>query len=224
MENPRRGIVDPRPAQGTLVDVATYATGIHQIDIPKAKVQYCTNGRHKTLYLPTTERRVAHLGSLWHTDTPAERLALLEDAEEIHTNNQAIYLGCMLNLSNYGARAPHNLGAIRRDTQQQLQLVRLALAAAMMMIDTKVPTKWYAVASVYKPTLDHHRHNDALLMRIYKQTTGLSRYSKTAAMWAPQKDSGLGLGRAAARHAVAVQREWIRALHTLISGPAPLRS
>ena len=67
-----------------------------------------------------------------------------------------------------------------------------------------------AVASVYKPNLDHHRHNDALLMRIHKQTTGLSRYAKTDAIWAPQKDSGLGLGRAAARHAVAAQREWIR--------------
>ena len=66
------------------------------------------------------------------------------------------------------------------------------------------------VHSVYKPTLDHHRHNDALLMRIYKQTTGLSRYAKTAAIWAPQKDSGMGMARAATRHAVSAQREWIR--------------
>ena len=80
----------------------------------------------------------------------------------------------------------------------------------MMLVDSKVPTKWYAVASVYKPNLEHHRRNDALLMRMYKQITGLSRYAKTAAVWAPQKDSGLGLGRAAARHAMAVQREWIQ--------------
>ena len=55
MENPRTGIVDPHPAQGILVDVATYAMGVHEIDIPKAKVQYSTNGHHKTLYLPTKE-------------------------------------------------------------------------------------------------------------------------------------------------------------------------
>ena len=78
------------------------------------------------------------------------------------------------------------------------------------MIDSKVPSPWYTVASVYKPALDHHRHNDALLMRIYKQTTGLSRYAKTVAIWAPQKDWGLGLARGAARHAVSAQREWIR--------------
>ena len=78
------------------------------------------------------------------------------------------------------------------------------------LIDSKVPTRWYAVASVYKPNQEEHHRNDALLMRMYKQLTGLSRYAKTAAIWAPQKDSGLGMGRAAARHGVAVQREWIR--------------
>ena len=100
-----------------------------------------------------------HLGSFWHTDTPAERLALLEDAVEIHTDSQ---------------RVPHNLSEIRPDTQQQLELIRLVPAPATMMIDTKVPTRWYPVASVYQTYLDHHRQNDALLMRIYKQTTGLS--------------------------------------------------
>ena len=102
------------------------------------------------------------------------------------------------------------MSEIRRDTQQELELVQLAPAAAMMLIDSKVPTKRYAVASVDKPNQEHHHRNDALLMRMYKQLTGLSRYAKTAAIWAPQKDSGLGMGRAAARHAVAVQREWIR--------------
>ena len=64
-----------------------------------------------------------HLGCFWRTDTPAARLALLEDAEEIHTDNQAIYLGCTLNFSNYGARIPHNLSEIWRGTRQDLELV-----------------------------------------------------------------------------------------------------
>ena len=210
VEDPRTGIVDPRPAQGILVDAATYAQGIHEIDIPLAKVQYYTNGLHKTIYLPTKQKRVDHLGNFWHTDTPAERLALLQNAEEVHTHNQARYLGCTVNFSGTGARIPYNARDIRRDTQQELELVRLPPAAAMMLIDSKVPTRWYAVASVYKPNKEQHHRNDALLLRMYKQLTGLSRYAKTAAIWAPQRDSGLGMGRAAARHAVAVQREWIR--------------
>ena len=69
------------------------------------------------------QKRVEHLGNFWHTDTPAEMLALLQDAEEIHTDNQAGYLGCTINFSNYGARIPRNLSEIRRDTQQELELV-----------------------------------------------------------------------------------------------------
>ena len=179
----RRGSLIRTQRRVILVDVATYAMGTHEIHIPKAKVQYYTNGRHKTLYLPTKEKRVEHLGCFWHTDTPAARLALLEDAEEIHTDSQAIYLGCTLNISNYGARVPHNLSEIRRGTQQELELLRLAPAAVMMLIGSQVPTT--AVPSVYKPTVEHHRRNDTLLMRMYKQLTRLSPYAKTAAVWAP---------------------------------------
>ena len=183
VENPRTGIVDQHPAQGILVDVATYAMGVHEIDIPRAKVQYYTNGRHKTLYLPTKEKRGDHLGCFWHTDTPAARLALLQGAEEIHTGHQAIYLGCTINFSSNGSRVPHNLSEIRRGTQQELELLRLAPAAVMMLIGSQVPTT--AVPSVYKPTVEHHRRNDTLLMRMYKQLTRLSPYAKTAAVWAP---------------------------------------
>ena len=80
----------------------------------------------------------------------------------------------------------------------------------MMMIDSEVPSWWYTVASVYKPTLEHHRANDKLLLRICKRTTGFSRYAKTHPIWAPRKDFGMGLMQAATRHVVAVQREWIR--------------
>ena len=66
-----------------------------------------------------------------------------------------------------------------------MENVRLAPAAAMMMIDSKVPTRWYTVASIYKPTQEHHRVNGKLLLRIYKIARGLSRYAKTEALWAP---------------------------------------
>ena len=99
---------------------------------------------------------------------------------------------------------------IRKDTHRQLARARLAPAAAPMMIDSKVPSRWYTVTSIYKPTQEPHAANDKPLLRIYKTTTGMSRYAKTQAIWAPQKDSGMGLMRADARHAMAVQRECIR--------------
>ena len=149
------------------------------------------------------------MGAFWTTDTQEQREAVLTEGEEVWSRNQIIYLGCTINFE-FGSRVPHNMSQIRRDTQQQLEHVRLAPAAAMMMIDSKVPSKWYTVANVYKPNLGHHGKNDGLLMRTFKQTTGLSRYAKTQAIWAPQKDSGIGLAKAVAHHAVAVQREWIR--------------
>ena len=97
VESPRTGIVDPRPAQDILVYVASYAQGMHEIDIPLAKVQYYTNGRHKSIYLPTKQKREDHFGDFWHTDTQAERQALLQNAEEVHSHNQARYLGCTIN-------------------------------------------------------------------------------------------------------------------------------
>ena len=94
------------------------------------------------------------------------------------------------------------MGDMRRNTQQQPECVRLAPAAAMMMIDSKVPSQWYTVASVYKPNFEHHGANDKLL-RIYKRTTGLSRYAKTYAISAPQHDSGMGLMQTATPHALS---------------------
>ena len=79
-----------------------------------------------------------------------------------------------------------------------------------MMINSKVPSRWFTVASTYKPTREHHAANDKLLLRIYKTTTGMSRYVKTQALWALQKDWCMGLMRADAPYAIAAQREWIR--------------
>ena len=180
-----------------------------QIDTPHKKIQFYSDGEYPSVILPTKECREAHLGGFWTTDTPDQREAVLAGGMEIFLQNQVIYLGCTICFT-FGARVPHNMEDIRRDTQRQLEYVRLAPAAAVMMIDSKVPSRWYTVAGVYKPTQEHHGANDQLLLRIYKRTAGMSRYAQTQAIWAPQKDSGMGLMRADARHAVAVQREWIQ--------------
>ena len=78
-----------------------------------------------------------------------------------------------------------------------------------MMIDSKVPSRWYTVSSVSNPTLANSRHNHALPVRISKHTTGLSGYAKTAAIWAPKRDSEMCMATAAAGHAVSAHREWI---------------
>ena len=161
------------------------------------------------MVLPTKERRVSHLGQFWNTDTPEQRRAVLEGGHKIPSKDQVIYLGCTLNFAS-GALVPHDVDEIRRDTQHQMDRMRLAPAAALMGIDSKVPSRWYTVASVYQPTAEQHESTDKLLLRIFKMITGLSRYAKTQPTWAPQKDSGMGLVNATARFAVAVQREWVR--------------
>ena len=75
---------------------------------------------------------------------------MLADGQEVLSKNQVIYLGCTINFE-FGLRVPHNMEEIRRDTQQQLEHVRLAPAAAMMMIDSKVPSRWYMVAQSGAP-------------------------------------------------------------------------
>ena len=127
---------------------------------------------------------MAHLGQLWATDTTEQRRAVLEGGHKIPSKDQVIYLGCTINFAS-GAQIPHDAKGIRRDTQHQMGRMRLAPAAALMVIDCKVPSKWYTVASVYRPTVEHHASNDKLLLRIYKMITGLSRYAKTQPIWAP---------------------------------------
>ena len=134
-----------------LVDATTYFWALMQIDTPHKKVQYYSDGEHQTVVLPTKECREKHLGSFWTTDTPDQRDEVLEGGSKVCSDSQVTYLGCTVCFTS-GARVPHDIEEIRRDTQRQMENVRLAPAAAMMMINSKVPTRWYTVASIYKPT------------------------------------------------------------------------
>ena len=74
------------------------------------------------------------------------------------------YMGCDLRLKK-GARAPNNLEEIRADIDLSLRRVRLTPDQARMAVMSMVPTKWYALASVYRPTDTQHGENCAQLIR-----------------------------------------------------------
>ena len=66
-----------------------------------------------------------------------------------------------------GARVPSNLEEIRANINLSLKRVRLTPDQARMTVMAMVPTKWYAVASAYRPTDTQHRENAAQLIRVY---------------------------------------------------------
>ena len=78
------------------------------------------------------------------------------------------------------------------------------------VIRTVVMTRWYLVASSYRPGKQQHKANDAHQLRIFKRSTGVSVHTKPAAAWAPWKPSGMGLIRAEDQYVVTVVREWMR--------------
>ena len=121
-EKLERGAVVTHPAQEIFDDTARYSTGIHHIDVPAVKLQYHTYGQHKSVCLPTKEKRIAHVGFFWATHTPKERQALLGDSQTVNGHNHAIYLGCIVNFSPFEARIPHNPKEIGRETQEQQSL------------------------------------------------------------------------------------------------------
>ena len=78
------------------------------------------------------------------------------------------------------------------------------------VIRTTVMTRWYSVASAYRPGVGVHNQNDAHQLRIFKRATGVSVHTKPAAAWATWAASGMGMIRAEDQYAVTVVREWMR--------------
>ena len=82
-----------------------------------------------------------------------------------------------------------------------------------MVLKSKVMSRGYAVISVYRPTVQDHKRNRALLRRLYKRWCGISRHAKVEALFAPQVDSGMGLMDTHTHWVMGVQRDWIRNLY-----------
>ena len=93
-------------------------------------------------------------------------------------------LGCTLSLRK-GAQAPEGLADIRRSTQAEMERYRCAPVTAGMVLESKVMSRWYTVTSVYRPTMQDHRRNTALVRRLYKRWCGISRHAKTEALFVP---------------------------------------
>ena len=82
-----------------------------------------------------------------------------------------------------------------------------------MVLESKVMSRWYVVISCYRPTVQDHKRNTALVRRLYKRWCGISRHAKVEALFAPQVDSGMGLMDAHTHWVMGVQRNWIRNLY-----------
>ena len=92
-----------------------------------------------------------------------------------------------------GVKVPGNLQEIRDDLDQALGRVRLTPDQARMTVMSMVPTKWYAVASAYRPTNSQHTDNNAQMARIYKNITRPHKSARRDALFVSEGDSGLGL-------------------------------
>ena len=116
-------------------------------------------------------------------------------------------MGCDIR-PKVGARAPSNLGEIGDDLDLSLKRVRLTADQARMVVLSMVPTKWYAVASAYRPTDTQHRKNNAQLIRVYKGINRLHRSACRDTMFCTERYSGLGMVYAQDFYAATVIRDW----------------
>ena len=83
------------------------------------------------------------------TDSSAQRAYTLEGGDVLTSEDVLKLLGCTVSLQK-GAQIPADLAGIRRVTQTNLERYRSArAAAAAMVIESKVMSRWYAVPSVY---------------------------------------------------------------------------
>ena len=105
---------------------------------------------------------------------------------------------------------PEGLASIRRSTQVDFERFRCAPAAPGMVIKSKVMSRWYAIASAYRPTKWYHDQGSAFVRRLYKRWCGISCYANVEVLFVPQVDSGMGLMDARTHWVMGVHREWIR--------------
>ena len=74
----------------------------------------------------------------------------------------------------------------------------------------KLPSNLLPLVSVYRPTAKVHAANDALMVRGYKNMTGISHNAHTNALWGPQEHGCQGLTRPPHSRQTAVTREWVQ--------------
>ena len=84
---------------------------------------------------------------------------------------------------------------VRGKTRAELAKVRAAPDTAALIVQAKVPTRFYSVASAYRPKKTTHEQNDATQVKCFKQMVGISWHAPTAALFAKRKQGGLQLQR-----------------------------
>ena len=80
----------------------------------------------------------------------------------------------------------------------------------MMALMVKLPSKVFAMASVYRPTAQVHLANNTRMVRGYKYMMGTSRHAHTNALWGPWEHGCHGLARSSHSWQKVVAWEWVR--------------
>ena len=109
--------------------------------------------------------------------------------------------------------APKGLIEVRGKTRAELAKVRAAPDTAALIVRTKVPTRFYSVASAYRPKKTTHEQNDATQVKCFKQMVGTLWQALAAAFFATWKQGGLQLQHSEYLWMSSVGREWVRNQH-----------
>ena len=100
---------------------------------------------------PQGHQHPAYQGAPPKEDGPVldhgQRAYTLEGGDETSSKDVIKLPGCTLSLWK-GARVPEGLAEVRRSRQVDLERFRCAPAAAGMVMESKVMSRWYDVASV----------------------------------------------------------------------------
>ena len=174
LDSASRGPAKDHPMQGILVDTLTYNWTINGIANPLSKMQWWCSDSTVTITRPTKECLQERMGQFWVTDSPAQRAYTLEGGNVLSSKDVLKLLGCTMSL-----RKEARLAGIRRSTQTNLE--RCRCATARMVTESKMMSRWYAVATVYRPTKWDHDQGCALMRCLYKRWCGISRYAR----WRP---------------------------------------
>ena len=134
------------PLQGTLVDQRAYFEGVMKVALAVKKMQYATTGKPQTLLFITPERAKAMAGVPWVQATEAQKRECLRWATEIRPKDKLHYMGTTIWVRGRNM-APEGLIEVRGQTRAELAKVRAALDTTVLIVQAKVPIKFYSKAS-----------------------------------------------------------------------------
>ena len=152
------------------------------------------------------------VGKPWLLATQEEKDECLRGTKKVHHTDRVRYMGTDVRTKGR-ITAPANINDMRNSARTELAKVPAAPDTASLIVAAKVLTRFYAVASAYRPMPTTHKESDKTQTKCFKQMVGLSWHSPTEALFATWKQGGLQLQSAEYLWMQGVTREWIRNQH-----------